>query len=255
MKHMLRSPAHYRAYLEGEDCDSASRRFGRAVHALVLEPHIFHDKFAVWSGARRGSQFDTFAMQHCGKTILTQEEFDRAQECALSLKVNAQFPLGTWLEGVPALGIPEAHTEFTIVWIDEPTGIQCKARIDAHSPDPTPLAVDLKTTDDCRTGSFERQFFRLNYDLQAAHYCEALRAFYGRAFPFALAVVEADAPHLSNMIMVSSDALTNGMAKRRYALERIRQCTETGVWPGYGYQQIEEIGLTPWNEFKERSML
>jgi len=45
LKKLLRSPAHYKAYKAAKDQDSPARRFGRAVHAMCLEPETFDENF------------------------------------------------------------------------------------------------------------------------------------------------------------------------------------------------------------------
>jgi hypothetical protein len=254
LKKMLRSPAHYRAYMSEEDKDSSSRMFGRAVHALLLERARFADKFAVWTGGRRaGKVFDDFAAANPGKTLLTEDEHHRATEAALALRENSQFPLGLWLDGVPATGgyeaVPAASTETSIFWIDEETGLPCKARIDAHNGLPTPAAIDAKTTDDARTNSFMRQLFKLDYDLQAAHYRAALRAFYGTDYPFLFAVVEDQAPYATNIIGLDADVLANGEAKRRHALNLLKKCQDSNEWPSYQLQGIQQISMPFFGRF------
>lgn len=56
LKKLLRSPAHYRAYKAAKDQDSPARRFGRAVHAMCLEPETFDENFVVWKDARRSGK-------------------------------------------------------------------------------------------------------------------------------------------------------------------------------------------------------
>jgi exodeoxyribonuclease VIII len=255
LKTLLRSPSHYRAYLDEDDKDTSARMFGRAVHALLLERHLFLDKFAIWTeGRRHGKKFDEFAATHAGKTILTEDEHHRAMEAALALRNQDQFPLGLWLDGVPAHdtleAVPPARTEFSIFWVDEETGLPCKIRVDAHGLVPSPLAMDIKTTDDSRTSSFMHQLFRLHYDLQAAHYRAGLRAFYGVEFPFLFGVVEDKAPYACNVVGCSQTTLENGERKRRHALGLLKQCQDANQWPGYPHKGVEEVDLPHFYQFK-----
>jgi len=259
LKKLLRSPAHYRAYMNEADEDSSARMFGRAVHALLLERARFQrarfpDKFVVWTGGRRfGKAFDAFAAANDGKTILTEDEFHRATEAALALRESKQFPLGLWLDGVPASAgydaVPAAATETSIFWIDEETGLSCKARVDAHNGQPTRVAIDAKTTDDARTAAFMRQLFKLDYDLQAAHYRAALRAFYGEDYPFLFAVVEDKAPFATNIIGLDNDVLANGEAKRRYALNLLKKCLDSNSWPAYQLEGVQTISMPFYSRF------
>ena len=254
LKKLLRSPAHYRAYQSAPDRDSSARMFGRAVHTLLLERHLYREHFAVWNGGRRdGKKYEEFEAANPGRTILTEDEHHRAMEAALSLRSNTQFPMGLWLDGVAASGefdaIAPARTEFSIFWIDEETGLSCKARIDAHNLSPTPMAADVKTTDDARPSAFSHQVFKLDYDLQAAHYRAALKAFYDQEFPFLFAVVESKAPHASTILGMDQDVLKNGEAKRRFALNLLKKCQDANSWPAYELEGIPEIYLPFYGRF------
>lgn len=245
LKKLLRSPAHYQAYLKAPDVDSEARRFGRAVHALLLERPLFLEKFAVWADGRRaGKKYDEFCALQAGKTILNESEYNRAMEAALALRQCPDFPLlGDWLDGAgasdPAESVPAARTEFSIFWQeavgegDEAGVVLCKARVDAHSPPPYHISVDVKTTDDVREEAFMHQFMRLDYDLQAAHYCAGLRAFYGEEYQFLFAAVESQEPFATRIFELDKDVFSSGVKKRETALKRLVQCQHTGNWPSY----------------------
>jgi len=261
LKKLLRSPAHYRAYLEGladkAQSDTAARRFGRAAHAWLLEPALFDSKFAVWSGgARRGKAYDEFEAQHVGRTILTHEEMLQVQGCVQALLAHGDFPLQGFLRGVPADegGLLEepAHAEFSIFWSDADTGVACKVRLDAvrlHAP---MLAFDLKTTDDARESAFMRQLMQLDYDLQAAFYVEGLERYTGASCPFVFGVAEVTAPYASAFYVVgaNSELMINGRRKMRHALALKASCDASGCFPGYRVGSVRELQLMPWMAFE-----
>lgn len=248
LKKLLRSPAHYKAYKAAKDQDSPARRFGRAVHAMCLEPETFDENFVVWKDGRKsGKDYELFAAECEGKTILSADDLERVKSAVLALRNEVRFPMSVWLDGIGKTaefeGIAPAKAEFSVFWIDEITGIQCKARIDAHSPTPNPVAIDLKTTDDARMHSFAKQFFKLDYDLQAAHYCAAMKAYYGTDFTFLFAVVEAQPPFATNIFGLAPEVLENGEAKRRFALDTLKKCQDNDSWPAYPGTFVEGIEL------------
>lgn len=263
LKKLLRSPAHYQAYLKAPDVDSEARRFGRAVHALLLERPLFLEKFAVWADGRRaGKKYDEFCALQAGKTILNESEYNRAMEAALALRQCPDFPLfGDWLDGAGANGtaesVPPARTEFSIFWQEtvgegEEAGVvQCKARVDAHSPPPHRISVDVKTTDDVREEAFMHQFMRLDYDLQAAHYCAGLRAFYGEEYQFLFAAVESQEPFATRIFEIEKDVFLNGRRKRNMALARLLECQRTNTWPSYP-AGIRTLRLRPFDRFPDQ---
>jgi hypothetical protein len=261
LKKLLRSPAHYRAYAEAlgdkAQSDTAARRFGRAAHAWLLEPDQFDSKFAVWSaGARRGKAYDEFEAQHAGRTILTKEEMLQVQGCVQALLANDDFPLQSFLHGVPgeggALLEDPALAEFSIFWTDAETGVACKVRLDAVRLRSPMLAFDLKTTDDAREPAFMRQLMQLDYDLQAAFYVEGLERYTGAGCAFVFGVAEVNAPHASAFYVVGADSelMINGRRKMRHALALKASCDASGCYPGYRAGSVRELQLLPWMVFE-----
>lgn len=256
LKALLRSPAHYQAYKRKPNKDTDARRFGRAVHARLLEPLNFQKKFVVWDGGRRqGTDFERFKRKHKGKAVLTPADMEAVDGCVNSLLDNPDFPLETFLAGIrDADGtqlVKPAVTEYSIFWTDEKTGIQCKVRLDAaHLDVEQMLAFDVKTTDDAREDAFSVQMAQLHYDLQAAFYVEGIRRFTGRTCPFMFAAVEVDDPHgsLFHALGESSPFMENGRKKVRYVLDLMSRCQLTGEFPAYE-RGIREPTMLPWMQF------
>jgi hypothetical protein len=256
LKQIMRSPAHYQAWRLGGNPDTPARRFGRAVHCYVLERPTFDARYAVWEeGKRSGNDFKDFAVRHPGKGILTAEEYARVKRCAAALLSDPRFPLRGFLEGVPdgngGYLVEPARTEFTIVWTDESTGLTCKVRTDAVSLKKPVIGYDVKTTGDARPESFVREMVRLNYDLQAALYCEGIKRFTGEEATFVFGAVEADGGHgvCHYGLGPSHDLMLNGQRKYRYALDLYDKCVKADQWPGYDYPQVVDPQMEPWMTF------
>lgn len=85
------------------------------------------------------------------------------------------------------------HREQTITF--DWGGVTCKARLDAHghTSNLAPLVLDLKTIDNL--DNWERTYWSLGYDLQAAFYAAAYSAAFGDLPAFAFLVAEKAAPH------------------------------------------------------------
>lgn len=221
LKHILRSPAHFRAYLEQDD--DGKPNIGTALHCAVLEPEAFEKTYTVYKGARRGKAYDAFVEENVGKIILTEIEWIKVHGMLKALMSHAQFPLWKALQS--------AQREMSVFWTDEETGIQCRVRFDAL---PAPFATfDLKTTTDARPEHFIRQAVRLDYDLQAAMYTEAARRFVGELIPFVFVAVEEETPHGVWLMPAGQSMIDNGWKKFRKALSIYKTCRETGQWPGY----------------------
>ena len=221
LKHLLRSPAHFQAYLRGNR-DSGDK-IGSALHSAVLEPEVFNSTYGVSCTARRGKSYTEFVEQHPDRTILTDAEFASVKGMLKALIQFSDFPLWKALRA--------AEREKSVVWIDEETGIKVRVRFDAIC---APYAIfDLKSTTDARPEQFIKQAVRLDYDLQAAMYSEAAYRHTGEKMPFNFVAVEIAEPHGVFMLPADESMLENGRRKFRRALATYKRCMETGQWPNY----------------------
>ena len=84
------------------------------------------------------------------------------------------------------------------------------------------------------------------YYMQADWYCDGIRALGLDDDPaFLFVFQEKDPPYLITVAELDDEARRAGRARNRQAIERFRDCTEAGIWPGYA-DDIEYISLPPW---------
>jgi hypothetical protein len=97
---------------------------------------------------------------------------------------------------------------------------------------------------------------RLNYDLQAAYYCEGIRRFTGREATFVFGASEADAAHGTRHYILGPehDLMLNGQRKYRYALDLYARCKAQGHWPAYEQTQPVSPVMEPWMQFHAPSL-
>ena len=222
LKQLLRSPAHYQAYLQ-QPFDDGKPNIGTALHCAVLEPEVFEKTYIFYKGDRRGKIFTEFEANNPGKIILTDKEWISVNGMAKSVMGYDEFPLWQALQ--------QSQREYSVFWTDEETGVQCRVRFDSLFPQ---FAIfDLKTTTDARPEHFIKQAVRLDYDLQAAMYTEAARRFTGKLLPFNFIGIEDSAPHGVWLMPAGQSMIDNGWRKFRKALETYKRCKETGQWPCY----------------------
>lgn len=230
LKHMLVSPAYYQLKLQRPMAETDALRLGRMLHTQLLEPHLIDEEFAVWrDGRRQGNDWGLFALQNSSKTILTEAQLQCAQDMAMALRELTDFPFESWLDGMDS--IKPAIKERSLFWIDEETGLQCKARPDAMTLGQSALAGDVKSARSVDPDDFVRDLFSLRYDLQAAHYLAGIKAVYGVDANFAFFAVEKDAPHVARTFLMTQEALALGEKNRRYCLRLTRQCLDANNWP------------------------
>ena len=243
---MRRSPAHYMYALTHPREDTAAFKLGRAAHMAILQPVEFREHYVLEPVAdkrtKEGKQIwaDFMAQMRDGQEIISEQDYWDVMGMydSVYMDVNAS----AWLDG--------AITEVPLFWTDESTGIQCKCRLDAMTErDGQIILMDLKTCADASTGTFLREALRYGYDVQAAHYIRGVK----NEFPDAhvqwyFICVEKKAPYAVNVIHVSEDFIDRGTLQLIGLMDKLKTCTTTGEWPGYGFN---ELVLPPWAEIPE----
>lgn len=230
LKHILVSPGYYQLKRQRPTIETDALRIGRMLHTTVLEPHLVDDEFAIWKdGRRQGTEWEIFKVLNSHKTIITQSQLECAQGMAQGLRGIDDFPFESWLNGVT--GIEPAIKERSLFWIDEETGLQCKARPDCLTLAGSALAGDVKSARSASPDEFIRDLFKFRYDLQAAHYLAGIKAVFGVDANFAFFVAEKEAPHVSRTFIMSPDAIAHGERFRRYCLRMVKKCNDENSWP------------------------
>lgn len=219
-----KSPQHFAAG-PGIVEDTPALRLGRAAHVATLEPERFAASFTTWHGGRRaGREWEAFAenAESAGVEVLTADE--AAQVAALATAVRTHAGAASLLR--------EGDAELSVRF--EVDGRPCKARLDYLSGSMGGrVVVDLKTAQDASPGGFGRAAAQSGYLGQAAWYCDAVEAVTGEAPSFVFVVVEKSAPYAVGVYAVDEVQLDVGRRLYRRLLRRVRECEESGLWPGY----------------------
>jgi hypothetical protein len=159
--------------------------------------------------------------------------------------------------------LSEAHPEFygsldtallekTWVWRDH-QGVWCRAKIDYYHPG-TNTIIDYKTTSNAALDSVERTIASFQYYQQAAWYVDAVANLSPLPVTpdFVFLFQETMPPYLSTMVSLVPSALEWGSELNRAAIGVWRECSATGVWPGYPATQI--AALPGWVTHRVREM-
>lgn len=238
LRHMMRSPKHFRAAKRIEREDTDSMRLGRAVHCAVLEPAEFMTRYVTWTGGRRyGKDWDAFQLENANAEILTKDQHETAIRIAAEVRAN---PLVKPL-------LVNGRAEQTLTWTDANTGIACKARADLiTSLEGDLLLVDLKTA---RTATDLRQFqsaaYEMGYLHQAAFYSRGMVANMGQPAACIIVAVETSPPFDVAVYELDADALWRVDQEIDQLLARLKECRETNNWPGvFDTRQI--LALPRW---------
>lgn len=239
LKHMRRSPLHYRHAMANRS-DTAPMSLGRAAHCAVLEPERFEIDFVVWdrttasgsSAPRNGQHWEKFKADNTGKEIVTADQMaeavgmrDAVRGCSEAMKYLAS-------------GSPEV----SIFW--QMMGHSCRGRIDWLTEiDGEHVLVGLKSARDCRLYQFGKQAANLAYHLQWAYYFDGWKAITGKAPRMVEIVVEAKPPHAVTVYQIPDDVLQQGTEEYLELLEQLAECQRTNRWPGPS--PVEQIMVLP----------
>ena len=239
---LRKSPLHYWwAKNNPEPDDSPAKIFGSAAHKFILEGGVaFGREYAVAPQVDRRTkagkeEWDEFRTKNEGKTIITQEDFDRIVAMRNAIKDHPEARL-----------LLVGDTEQTYVWTDDETGEKCKIRVDCvASENSRPILVDYKTVRSCEDGVFERECRTYGYKIQAGMYTEGftLNTFLEAAFIFVCQ--EKDAPHAVRVYHCDPGFIDQGREQFHTLLRCFNMCRTENNWPGYadGYltDEWEEV--------------
>lgn len=231
-RELMKSPAHYKAYVEKEKVTSCSlqKTFdqGDAAHRAVLQPYLFDGDFAVLpEGINMTMKAGkAFAEENTGKTVLS---FKVGQEVtALAVSVLKNKAAHFMLRG-------DAHE--VSVWYHEPeTGLILKARLDVDHEDFN-TSVDFKTTRDASPAKFAKSV-KYDYSVQSALY----KLVTGRA-DFLFVGAEKVPPYAVSLARVPADyeQLTKLRLMQRFHL--LKQCKIDNEYPCYDTSEINEADV------------
>lgn len=244
LKLLAKSPRHYAASFDPERPDaepSDAMRRGTLLHTMALEPHAVAQRYRVKPAAMNFTTKDGKAWRDAtpaGVEIVSEAEHRAACVQARNLR---QLP-----ELAALLGAGEAEVSF--FWLDEETGVHCKARADwvFASASGGVVLLDLKTTEDATPEAFGRSCARYGYHRQAAWYTDGWRqATGGDVLGFVFGAVESAWPHDAVPYMLDDAALAKAREQIAGLLQLHSQCERTGHWPGIA-SEITTLSLPAW---------
>lgn len=269
LTHLLRSPAHLKAYREQPPKETAALKAGRAIHAAVLEPELFEREYLRADGCiavtskgapcSRGGNWPVVG----GGSVCTQHAsgFDTDPDVTVLSESDHATCVGirTTLTEHPSAGrllAAPGNCEVSVIWDDPATGVRCKGRWDKYIPG---LAggtiVDVKSTVDARPHKFERSIIDYGYARQATLYLMAARALEIPARHYVLLAVEKEAPFGTVVYRLSEDALGGipGPGEEAYhvakqvrgLLQLYHECTTADEWPCYP-TDVRDVAIPEW---------
>lgn len=239
------SMKHVKAALDGRiTFSSTATEFGTLAHQVVLEPGTLWDRyikeppkeeFPDSKGKVTDSYRNTSAYKEWRKSLtrklVTADDLLRANACLEAVRENPE---------ANEMLTEDGEFECVIVWEDPRTGVMCKCRVDKL----TQVHIwDLKTTQ--RLGKdFFRQFSKLDYLFSGAFYRRGGEVIDGIKRMVGVVAVESTEPHDCAAGPIDFAQMNDAEQRIDYYLDKVRECQESGVWPGTG--NPENWVSSPW---------
>ena len=253
LKHMGKSPAHYKAALEEEHVDSAALAFGSLFHMLVLEPERFDAE--VWTApncARRSKdEKQTWAdFWECsegkirvdaqGSIVYKDKNGVIKKDSLLNVETARKMADSVMAHPIAAKIFGKGLKEKSIYSLDPDTGILKRCRIDCI-PDYSNVIFDLKSTLDASPAGFAKSIANFEYHVQGAYYLDIANEQKLEREVFGFVAVEKSPPYAVGVYQLSQDFLEIGRATYRERLDLLCECEAKDEWPAYGTEIIEAL--------------
>ena len=244
-KEILKSPAHYQAWLKAERVETEALKLGRLVHLASLEPHVFDKQVRLaptWDARTtegKAIKKAFLATLKEGEEYLDQEEMDEVMTIAEGAQAG--------IESIASL-LPDSVRLKEHIVTGKHEGANIKGRPDLilHHPEGG-IIIDIKTTMDASAESFAKDVAKYKYHLQAAFYLHMTGA---KSFYFV--AVEKKAPFDYAVYKLDEEALASGKRMMTSACLTYRECNLYGNWPGYT-KEVQTITLPKWAFYNEET--
>jgi exodeoxyribonuclease VIII len=224
-KEILKSPAHYQAWLKAEDEDTDALRIGRLVHLASLEPQVFDRQVRVMPECDRRTKDGKAVYEAFVATLKEGEECIKQKEMDLILGIaeSAQCGIEKIADGKARVRVMEQ------VVTGKCEGIDIKGRPDLILHDSEgAIIIDVKTTADASPDAFSKDVAKFKYHLQAAFYMHMTGA---KSFYFV--AVEKKKPFAWAIYFLDEKTLEQGRQMMRSACLTYRESSLYNTWPGY----------------------
>lgn len=241
-------PALYR-YRRDHPKTSAAFDYGTAAHKYVLGqgPTVTVVEGDRWD--TKAAKAEVAAIRETGGIALKQRDLDQVEAMAAAIRAH---PLASALFDASC-----GEAEQSLFWVDDEFGIWRRARLDWLPWTRTGRRLiigDYKTAAAVDPDSVRKAVANYGYYISAAQYTDAARALGLDDDPAFLLVFQMkDPPYLVNVVQLDDDAIRAGRERMQRACEMFRDCTQTGIWPGYS-DDIETISLPPWVRHVEENL-
>lgn len=252
-KLILKAPALFRHRQLNPEPYRKVFSFGTAAHALVLGrgmESIYVAPFDDWikrKGPEGGCQYTTTErdIAHAdGLSPILPKDWEVV--CDMADKLSEHTKAMELL----SVGEPEVSA-----WaVDDETGVLMRCRYDWRRP---LIGVDYKQTSiegGADPDAFVVAAYKNGYHLQQDWYCHVAEILGDPLQGFGFIVQEAVPPYLVTVVELPDELIDLAAERNRMARQMYRDCTESGLWPGYlPNDQIARPEAPAWALRKDRA--
>lgn len=246
-KKLLPPSCPARFFHEREHGQPPKRSFdlGKAAHAEVLGTGaevVVIDAEDWKTKPARDARDEAYA---AGKTPLLAADKVKVEEMAAALR---RHPLAAALLD-PERGKPEQSG----YWTDDVTGVLRRFRLDwlPNTDGGRLLVPDYKSCAAADRHAVQSSVAKYRYFMQDAWYRDGLHALgIAEDIAFLFVFQEINPPYLVNVVELDAPAVEEGRRRNDQALRIYRDCTESGIWPGYA-DDVELISLPRWTYYED----
>ena len=233
MKELLKSPAHFRHYMDQPRVEKKVFDAGHIVHALVLGTPLnvveIPESVLASNGAATTKAAKEFVAAARLDGLIPVKAHELEPLHATAEAVLAYMPARELFEG-------EGPTELSMFTPDPASGVWLRGRADKVADvEGETVLVDLKTCLDAVPQAFNRQSVaKFGYYLPADVYSRLYAQITGTPAPeMRFVAVTKTAPHLVSVNTIDWAYEDLGEKAMRTAITRYKAGVETGTWPGY----------------------
>lgn len=236
-KHLLKSPAHFKAAQDEEQEETDAMRIGTLAHAMILEGKDLRNLYAIKPA---GMSFATKEGKEwkAAQTLPILKEED-SNMIPMAAQAIADNPHASHIMRQCQ------HRETPI--IGTIMGVPCKALLDCHGTDGKEWVIDdLKTTQDVSPKGFAKAVINFDLDLQMVWYQTLLANNEGLENPpfWTWTAIEKTSPYV-NSVYTGEEWTESGMRKLERVLDLYKVCTASGEWP-MPYRGINKLERPSW---------
>ena len=239
-----RSPAHYLYYLQtgltdDEVPESEALLLGSAFHSLVLEPEDF---------ARRYVQLPDFGTMQSSKNRALRDSWLDQRPGTTGLKLDQWRMLHAMRESVYRHKrlrriLENGRPEVTCAAVCPHTGLPRKVRVDWVS-EIDGIGIDMKSALDGSPDVWKREAAKRRYHVQDGYYTETCKLAQLNIDLMGFGVVEKSPPYIAELYTLEPGARLAGEMHYMDELQRLAECCDTGIFPGYSKDgEVCEITL------------